>query len=39
MKDNGKLDEIINKYKAEEEAPAEGETAAEAAETEAVPAA
>ena len=39
MKDNGKLDEIINKYKAEEEASAEGETAAEAAETEAVPAA
>lgn len=39
MKDNGKLDEIINKYKAEEEAPAEGETAAEAAETEAAPAA
>ena len=39
MKDNGKLDEIINKYKAEEEASAEGETAAEAAETEAAPAA
>ena len=44
MKESGKLDEIINKYKAEEEAPAEGETtadgaSAEEAATEAVPAA